>query len=145
MPSYHIFLSTVSIWVLLRFVLMLPDMSFWQVIFASHYERNKSRNWGPDPEHSDSFTQPQPPSNPEGLAHLWHVIDSLIMQADVSGPVWQQASSPAFNCHSLSDCIPLNARWHRIKEGDVFLILNRVEDLLSTLCVSMSWKRLIHL
>lgn len=54
-----------------------------------------------------------------------------------------QLASILFYCRRLPDCIPLNARWHRMGEGDVFFILKRIKglhrlDLLYNLCVSMS-------
>lgn len=39
---------------------------------------------------------PRLPIGPAGLAHVWHIIDSLIMWTDVSGPAWHSASSPAY-------------------------------------------------
>lgn len=39
--------------------------------------------------YSDSLSSP---FTPAGLAHLWDIIDSLIMRTDVSGPPWHFAS-----------------------------------------------------
>lgn len=70
------------------------------------------------------FPSPQLPLCPcrPGTCVTYNWFINNVNRCFWSSLAWCQLASVLFYCHRLPDCIPLNVHWHRMEEGDVFLI-----------------------
>lgn len=162
-------LHTASTWFhwFLYFIFILTDMQSWQVVYESSVRKTgpMSVSEGHAPVgspnslhiqtlHVSFLPSPHLPFCPcrPGTCVTYNWFINNASRCSWSSLESCQLASILFYCHSLTDSLPLNARWHRIEESDVFLILIRMEVkkslhrlyLLHNLCMSMSGRSVTH-
>lgn len=148
-------------------ICILTDMQFWQVVCESSVRETggmavaegHASVGSPNPRHIQTprfFLLPSPhlplcPCRP-GTCVTYNWFINNVNRCFWSSLESCQLASILFYCHSLPDCIPINAHWHRMEEIDVYLILKRIEGekwlhrlfLFYKLCMSMSARSMTH-